>query len=315
VLDYDQNYLSFQYAALTFFRSADLLYSYKMEALDNDWIQSGNRRFTTYANLLPGKYIFKVRSTDPNGLWNNNEMQIFLTIKNPWYKEWYAYLFYVTFSSLLIYFIYYYRKQQRLKLQIIRDNIARDLHDEIGSNLSSISIFNEVAKESAARNDGNLQGVLDKIGEYTQISQEGMTDIVWMIDSKNDRFEDVFIKMRTLASETIGSGSIELKIHLDESLNDLKMPMSKRKNFYLIYKEAINNLLKYSNCTKVIIDVKKVDDSISMEIKDDGDGFNIENTRGNGLKNMKKRAEELNGYLLVSSGPGQGTSIKLTFQL
>ncbi|MBK7966908.1 MAG: hypothetical protein IPK10_17695 [Bacteroidetes bacterium] len=184
VLQYDQNYLSFQFAALTFFRNEDLHYAYKMVGLDEEWILSGNRRFTTYANLIPGNYTFQVRSTDPNGLWNKNILEILITIKNPWYKEWYAFLFYILITSSIVYSIYYYKKQQRLNLQYIRDNIARDLHDEIGSNLSSISIFNEVAKESAARNTDNLQEILNKIGEYTQISQEGMTDIVWMIDSK-----------------------------------------------------------------------------------------------------------------------------------
>ena len=315
ILAYDQNYLSFQFAALTFFRNEDLNYAYKMVGLDDEWILSGNRRFTTYANLLPGNYIFQVRSTDPNGLWNKEILEILITIKNPWFKEWYAYLLYFLLSSSFVYSIYFYKKQQRLKLQSIRDNIARDLHDEIGSNLSSISIFNEVAKESAARNTDNLQAVLNKIGEYAQISQEGMTDIVWMIDSKNDRFENIFIKMRTLASETLGAGNISLSIHFDESLNSLKIPMAKRKNFYLIYKEAINNLLKYSNCTHVIINVKKSSEFISLDIIDDGVGFNPNETRGNGLKYMKKRAEELDGQLSITSILGKGTTIKLKFSL
>ena len=315
ILQYDQNYLSFQFAALTFFRNEDLNYAYKMVGLDDDWILSGNRRFTTYANLIPGNYTFQVRSTDPNGLWNKEILEILITIKNPWFKEWYAFIFYILITSALAYAIYYYRKQQRLKLQSIRDNIARDLHDEIGSNLSSISIFNEVAKESAARNADNLQSILNKIGEYTQISQEGMTDIVWMIDSKNDRFENIFIKMRTLASETIGAGNFNLSIHFDESLNSLKIPMAKRKNFYLIYKEAINNLLKYSNCTHVIINVKKSSEFISLDIIDDGKGFDPNETRGNGLMYMKKRAEELDGQLSISSIHGKGTTIKLKFSL
>ena len=315
VLHYDQNYLSFQFAALSFFRNEDLHYAYKMVGLDDDWILSGDRRFTTYANLLPGNYTFQVRTTYPNGLWNEKILEISITIKNPWYKEWYAFILYILLTSVMVYVIYYYRKQQRLKLQAIRDNIARDLHDEIGSNLSSISIFNEVAKESAVRNDDNLQAVLNKIGEYTQISQEGMTDIVWMIDSKNDRFENIFIKMRTLASETIGVGNINLTIHFDESLNSLKIPMAYRKNFYLIYKEAINNLLKYSNCSHVIINVKKTGEFISLEIIDDGIGFNPNETRGNGLKYMQKRAEELNGQLSIHSIIGKGTTIKLKFSL
>lgn len=314
-LNYDQNYLSFQFAALTYLRNEELQYAYKMTGLDDEWISSGNRRFTTYANLLPGTYHFLVRCTDPNGMWNKEILKVSITIKKPWFKEWYAYLTYSIIVLSFGYSIYHFRRLQRLKLQAIRDNIARDLHDEIGSNLSSISIFNEVAKESAAKNADNLQSVLNKIGEYAQISQEGMNDIVWMIDSKNERFENIFIKMRTLAAETIGAGNYVLSIHFDESLNGLKLPMGKRKNFYLIFKEAINNLLKYSHCTHVSIKVQKSEHFIFLTIEDDGIGFILNETRGNGLTNMRKRAQELNGELSIDSSPNKGTRIHLKFRL
>lgn len=314
-LKYDQNYLSFQFSALTFFRNEDIKYAYKMVGLDNDWILSGTRRFTTYANLQPGTYTFQVRCSNPNGVWNENILNISIVINYPWYKEWYSMVSYFLLLSAFFYLVYTYRKNQRLKLQSIRDNIARDLHDEIGSNLSSISIFNEVAKESALRNTGNLTSVLNKIGEYTQVSQEAMNDIVWMIDSKNERFENIFVKMRTLASETIGSGSYVMTLNFDESLNDIKIPMTKRKNFYLIYKEAINNLLKYSQCTHVNIEVRKVGNHVLLHIEDNGVGFIIDENKGNGLTNMRKRAAELHGDLQILSTIGKGTIIKLKFHI
>ncbi len=215
----------------------------------------------------------------------------------------------------MIWGIYIYRLKQRLKLQSIRDNIARDLHDEIGSNLSSISIFNEVAKESAVRNTGNLTSLLNKIGEYTQVSQEAMNDIVWMIDSKNERFENIFIKMRTLASETIGAGPYKMTLDFDEALNSIKIPMAKRKNFYLIYKEAINNLLKYSQCTHVIIEIRKMGNHVLLKIEDNGVGFIINEKKGNGLTNMRKRAMELQGDLQIISTIDKGTVIKLKFHI
>lgn len=312
-LRYDENYLSFQFSALTFFRNEDIKYAYKMVGLDNDWILCGTRRFTTYANLQPGTYTFQVRCTHPNGVWNKEILNISIIILNPWYKEWFAILLYVILTAAAIWGLYTYRLKQRLKLQTIRDNIARDLHDEIGSNLSSISIFNEVAKESALRNSENLASVLNKIGEYTQISQEAMSDIVWMIDSKNERFENIFIKMRTLASETIGAGPYVMSLNFDESLNDIKLPMAKRKNFYLIYKEAINNLLKYSKCTHVNIEVRKIGNQVLLHIEDNGVGFIINEKRGNGLTNMRKRAAELRGDLQIISTIGKGTAIHLKF--
>jgi len=314
-LKHNQNYLTFQFSALTFFRNEDIKYAYKMEGLDNNWIYCGSRRFTTYANLEPGSYTFMVKCTNPDGLWNEKLLRVEIIIKNPWYKTWYAITAYFFILFGLIYFVNTYRLKQRLKLQSIRDNIARDLHDEIGSNLSSISIFSEVAKESAIKQSVNLVSVLNKISEYTQISQEAMNDIVWMIDSKNERFENIFTKMRTYAAETIGSGHYNLILNFDSSIGELKLPIAKRKNFYLIFKEAINNLLKYAQCDKVEIDVRKENNLIHLSISDNGIGFLAANSRGNGLHNMKKRAEELNGTLEIDSEIGKGTRITLKFQL
>ncbi|MBK9318587.1 MAG: hypothetical protein IPM91_07000 [Bacteroidetes bacterium] len=157
--------------------------------------------------------------------------------------------------------------------------------------------------------------MLDKIGEYTQISQEAMNDIVWMIDSKNDRFENILVKMRTHAAETIGSTSIHLHLNLDERLKNVKIDMKQRKNLYLIFKESLNNILKYAQCNNVWIDLYENDKMITLMIKDDGIGFKLEDTRGNGLVNMKKRAMEIKGVLTIDSLPGKGTSVKLVFDL
>jgi signal transduction histidine kinase len=158
--------------------------------------------------------------------------------------------------------------------------------------------------------------VLDKISEYTQISQEAMSDIVWMIDSKNDRFENIIVKMRTLAAETIGTSTI-MKLHLnfDENAKNLKIGMKQRKNLYMIYKESINNIVKYANCKNVWIDLVVNEHQVKLIISDDGQGFDPKNTQGNGLTYMKKRAEELDAMFNVNSIIGKGTSMTLEFSL
>ncbi|MBK9401350.1 MAG: hypothetical protein IPN36_10975 [Bacteroidetes bacterium] len=312
---YDENNLTFQFSALDFFRNEEIQYAYKMEGLDKNWIHCGTRRFTTYANLDPGDYVFKVKRSNPHGEWSEKELSIPFTISTPWYKS--AYFFILLLLSLagLIYSWLLYKNRQNRKLLTIRENIARDLHDEIGSNLSSISIFNQVAKESISRKKDDVIPVLDKIGEYTQISQEAMNDIVWMIDSKNDRFENILVKMRTLAAETIGSTAVHLHLNLDERLKNVKIEMKQRKNLYLIFKESLNNILKYAHCNNVWIDLFENDKMITLLIKDDGKGFKLEETKGNGLVNMKKRAMEIKGVLIIESFPEKGTSVKLVFDL
>ena len=249
-----------------------------------------------------------------HGIWSQNELAIPIEIEIPWFRSWAFYASLVLIITLTIYGLFRLRLYQKTKLLTIRDSIARDLHDEIGSNLSTISIFSEVAKESLHKNKDGILPVLDKISEYTQISQEAMSDIVWMIDSKNDRFENIIVKMRTLIAESIGSSnSIKMHFNFNENANSLKINMRKRKNLYMIYKESLNNIIKYANCENVWVSLSVNEQKVQLSIRDDGVGFDPKNARGNGLVYMKKRAGELEGDLQVISSPGKGTSIYLEF--
>ena len=311
-----ENYITFQFAALNNYRNDEIQYAYKLEGLDNEWNYCGKRRFSTYANLKPGKYILKVKCTNPHGIWSNNELSIPFEIEVPWFKSWIFFGSIFTLTSVAIFGLFRFRLQQKTKLLTIRDSIARDLHDEIGSNLSTISIFNEVAKESIHKNKEGILPVLDKISEYTQISQEAMSDIVWMIDSKNDKFENIIVKMRTLAAETIGTtSSMKLHLNFDENAKSLKIGMKQRKNLYMIYKESINNIIKYANCKNVWIDLVVNEHLVKLIIRDDGQGFDLKNASGNGLIYMKKRSEELEAMFNVDSILGKGTSVTLEFRL
>jgi ligand-binding sensor domain-containing protein len=315
-LKHYENYISFQFAALNNYRNDEIQYAYKLEGLDENWNYCGKRRFSTYANLKPGKYTLKIKCTNQHGIWSNNELSISFKIEVPWFKSWIFFGSIFIFTSIAIFGLFRFRLQQKTKLLTIRDSIARDLHDEIGSNLSTISIFNEVAKESIHKNKEGILPVLDKISEYTQISQEAMSDIVWMIDSKNDKFENIIVKMRTLAAETIGTtSSMKLHLNFDENAKSLKIGMKQRKNLYMIYKESINNIIKYANCKNVWIDLVVNEHLVKLIISDDGQGFDPKNASGNGLIYMKKRAEELEAMFNVDSIIGKGTSVTLEFRL
>lgn len=315
-LQHFENYISFQFAALNNYRNDEIQYAYKLEGLDDNWNYCGKRRFSTYANLKPGKYTLKIKCTNPHGIWSTSELSIPFEIEVPWFKSWIFFTVIFLTISATIYGLFRFRLQQKTKLLTIRDSIARDLHDEIGSNLSTISIFNEVAKESIHKNKDGIIPVLDKISEYTQISQEAMSDIVWMIDSKNDKFENIIVKMRTLAAETIGTtSSMKLHLNFDENAKSLKIGMKQRKNLYMIYKESINNIIKYANCKNVWIDLIVNEHVVKLIISDDGQGFDPKNARGNGLTYMKKRAEELEAVFNVDSILGKGTSVTLEFSL
>jgi signal transduction histidine kinase len=216
---------------------------------------------------------------------------------------------------LSAYTFYRYRLAQALKLQAIRDRIAGDLHDEVGSNLSNIYIFSNVAQQKAQANDETVP-LLQKISDYTQQSMEAMNDIVWMINTRNDRFENIMVRMRTIAAEFSETSNCSLHLDFDEKLNDVKLNMEARKNFYLIYKEAINNTAKYAGCKSLWVEMKLDKNTVTLRISDNGKGFNTANTnKGNGMFNMKKRAQLLKGALTLTSTVGEGTTLQLSFKV
>jgi signal transduction histidine kinase len=145
---------------------------------------------------------------------------------------------------------------------------------------------------------------------------EAMNDIVWMINTHNDRFENIMSRMRTIAAEFSEASECTLYLDFDEKLNEVKLNMEKRKNFYLIYKEAINNTAKHAGCKSLWVQMHLDHNTVTLKIRDNGKGFDLANAKsGNGLSNMKKRAEILKGHLAVVSTIGEGTALTLSFKV
>jgi two-component system sensor histidine kinase UhpB len=215
--------------------------------------------------------------------------------------------------ALLAFFAYnYFTTRQKLKLQMLRNRIASDLHDDVGSTLSSIAIFSEIAQQQSRE----VVPMLQTIGESSRKMLEAMTDIVWTINPENDQFENIILRMRSYAYELLGAKDIGFDFTADDHLADIKLPMDVRKNLFLIFKEATNNIMKYSDADKALFSIRTQHEHLCMVISDNGKGFDLlKPTEGNGLKNMKKRALEVGGKLLIESLPGGGTTIQLTLAL
>jgi len=216
-------------------------------------------------------------------------------------------------ALVLFFFIYRnYRTSQKLKLENIRNNIAADLHDDIGSTLNSISLFSEVAKKEA----GKEIPALEQIGVSSRKIIDAMSDIVWTINPEQDSFENVITRMRSLAYLLLKAKEIEFSFKADERLNALSLPMLVRKNVYLLFKEATNNIVKYSRATYVTFQLSLENKNVKMLIRDNGAGFDTTIApMGNGLKNMKKRAGEIGGQLLIESTETKGVNIELSFKI
>jgi signal transduction histidine kinase len=142
-----------------------------------------------------------------------------------------------------------------------------------------------------------------------------MSDIVWSINPENDSFDKIIFRMRSLSYNLFKLKKIEGSFSADESLSGIKLPMEIRRNFYLIYKEALNNLVKYSQATHASVLISREHSSISCVVRDNGIGFDTERDHaGNGLNNMKKRAKEIGANLSIESSVGKGTTIELNLK-
>ncbi|MBL7740753.1 MAG: tetratricopeptide repeat protein [Chitinophagaceae bacterium] len=205
--------------------------------------------------------------------------------------------------------------QQQTALQTMRNNIARDLHDDIGASLSNINILNELAKRHA-ETPVKSHEYLDRAGEDIQRISESLSDIVWNISPKYDDMRNLFIRMKRYAADMFDGRGIHYEIILPEEAEKVSLPMERRRDLYLIFKEAVNNLVKYSKATSARLVVEADGGKVLMSVVDNGVGFNsLETQYGNGIANMKKRAEAWNDTLLVKSHPGKGTEVKLEMSI
>ena len=206
------------------------------------------------------------------------------------------------------------RLRQQMKELKLRNQIAADLHDEVGSSLSSIHMLSQIATQQPG-SDTAHKDILTRMSTNAKETMDKMGDIVWMIKAGESEGSSLKERMERFAYEICSSKNIDTIIELDE-LEKVKLTMEQRKNLYLIFKEALNNAVKYSGSEKVEIKVHAANKQLQLLIKDYGKGFKPETTgRGNGLDNMKNRAKELNGHLEIITASDNGTAIQLTMPL
>ncbi len=221
----------------------------------------------------------------------------------------------ILFALLLIAGLLYYLRNRlierntRLQRELeIRTQIASDLHDDMGSSLSSIHIFSELLRKQ----DHKSEELLNKIEENAKETLDALDDIIWLVKPSNDKFSNLSMHIGQYAVPLFEGKNINAQIDFPDWISETPLPMESRRNIFLIIKESINNLIKYSDCTEALVKAEYVNDDILFTVKDNGKGFNPEMlTTRNGLKNLKARAGQINAVLNIQSAPGEGTLITL----
>jgi signal transduction histidine kinase/streptogramin lyase len=312
-LAYLQNFLKFYISANNFTNNEQTTYLYFLEGIDKKWRDNQNNPLITYTNLPHGDYTLRIKAINSDGL-ESDELSYSIVITPPFYKTYWFYFFIALFIGSTIYALYKYRIKQFLKLQEVRNKIARDLHDDIGSTLGSIHLYSQIAaKKIDEHNHEGTRLILERIEKSSGEIIDKTSDAVWAVKASNDTIENLFLRMEGYAASLLGEAGIQFTLECKKELMLTKLTMDHRKNLFLVYKEAIHNIIKYSQCNQVHIEITKQLHQIKLKITDDGIGFKLDHIHpynGNGLKNMKERAEEMKGKFTISSTPGAGTTVE-----
>ena len=351
-LPYNHNMITFQFIGITTNRPKEVKYRYRLEGLDETWT-STTQPVAVYNNLPHGNFNLKVQSVNSEGYWSN-ELNYSFLIFPPWWQTRVAYFSYAIALVTLIWLFTWYRSR-RLKAENIlleqkitkrtneleqsleeryrlseqiksqqallneRLRISRDLHDEIGSTLGSISIYSEVAKKRSEKNE-NPVTVLSKIGTASRELIERMSDIVWSLNLNHENFQQMQHRMRAFATMMLAPRNIRFRFDVDGNAERVQLTSAQTKNIFLIYKEALYNIVKYADCDNVHIHFSAGNSQLVMAIRDNGKGFNQpvvpdEQLGGNGIKNMHVRSSEMGASLTFDSGVNEGTTINLKIPL
>ncbi|MCW3121807.1 MAG: putative signal transduction histidine kinase [Flavipsychrobacter sp.] len=327
-LPYQKNNISFTFQAITLSGAQQVLYRYHMDGLETPWSDWSATNTVSYSALPPGNYVFHVQCKGADGQADPELTYAFEIItpfhKTIWFK--YAILAACILLGILVQYLYNNRKQRRAKLLSklrseeqgkIRMRTAEDFHDEIGNKLTRINVLTSVLKKKLPVTPDSVR-ILGQIEDNTAQLYSGTRDILWSLKPSNDNLYEILHRIRDFGNELFQDTEVNFAFKgTDEKWRNYRLPMDTSRNLIMIFKEALNNTLKYSKATNVSLEVSLRNRNVlQLVLKDNGEGFDQQTVkRGNGLNNMDIRAERLHGKLYIDSRKNKGTIINLTFKI
>jgi len=323
-ITYDENIITFAFASLDFYAPKKNKFSYMLEGFENEWKYPGNKNTAVYTNLDPGKYTFRVKGTNSDGAWSSKEASITLIVKPPFWKTWWFYSLLFIGALLSVYFIHNARlnnkinamleieKARELEREKIRQETSRDYHDELGHKLTRISIYTRRINKKLGGNANGITGDLNGIIEVSDSLQSGAKDLIWSLNPDEDSLYDFAVRLKDFGNSIFENTGIAFVTNgITDDLKQVKLNMKVKRHLIFIFKEAMNNTLKYASCTAVELSILLKGKLLEIELSDNGIGFDINNSaKGYGLKNIQSRAKQINAVISVDSMQGKGTQIK-----
>jgi len=292
-----------------------LNYYYRLKGASDQWVRADRPYFASYASLSPGTYVFEVKCINADGIPSVHTTSLNINIAKPYWQTWWFIALIIVVAFIPVYIIYSLRLKRFEAVQKIREKVARDLHDDVGSTLTSINILSEFSK-SKVDAESEVKNYLDRISNTSSQMMDAMDDIVWNIKPSNDTMEKIEARMREYAAAVFEPKDIAYRFVDNDKVKNISLNMDVRRSLFLIFKETLNNIAKYANANLVTIEFELKNNQLMMRITDDGIGFDeTQVVYGNGIENMQKRAKGFKGSYEIKSYPGKGTHVLLVIPL
>lgn len=297
-------------------------FEYRLEPIDRAWSGPTAEHSVLYGALAPGAYRFLVRAIGGEGLASPTPAAVELEILAPlWRRPWFVAL--VAFAVLaLAYAAMRLRMRQLLALERVRTRIAADLHDEMGSTLSTISILSEVGRRRLSEDPQQAAAPLAQIGDSARELMEATSDIVWALDARRDDLDSVLARLRRFAGDLLEPRGIAAAFVVPARPAEIPLSAEQKRELYLFCKEALHNVAKHARARNVRVEVAVEGRRMVAAVIDDGVGFDRaalaaspSREGGHGLPSLELRARRMGGRLRVDSAPGRGTRMVLELEL
>jgi glucose-6-phosphate-specific signal transduction histidine kinase len=270
-----------------------------------------NENRVRYSALPPGDYWFEVQAVNNSGLRTPTPERLHFVIHPPFWQQWWFITILVILIAGVIVFIYnYFRINRLVDIERMRVRIASDLHDDVGATLTEIALNTDFLMATNASKD--IEQPLFEIGDLARNVVSSLDDIVWSIDARNDTAGDLGDRIQDTASHVFRNQKTKLHYEFDSSNTAKALPVEVRENVFLIVKEALNNAAKYAKAANIWVKIAFTKGFLEVQIKDDGIGINNHSNerKGNGLLNMKMRAQRIAAKLHIEGN--KGTTIRLS---
>jgi signal transduction histidine kinase/ligand-binding sensor domain-containing protein len=309
-------HVAVQFFAISHASGERMLFQHRFEG-DADWSTPSESGLLDFARLSPGRHRLSVRTATVEGATAPPAVLELVVPAPVWRRPWFVALA-LAATMAAAFLAYRIRLARALAVERVRTRIATDLHDEVGADLSRISLLAEFARRDLGERPARVPAMLAEVAKTARDTVTDMSDIVWALKREQESLAEVVARVRDFAAESGASAGVALSVVIDADLESVVLAGDVRRGLYLVLKEGVTNVLRHAEARTMELTIRRAGRGFVATLRDDGRGFSPDAPRksrgGHGLGNMRTRAEALGATLGIESAPGKGTTIRIELQ-